>query len=275
MKNPVIDFSRHLCIIACALAVGGTAALAQGVCDPSKPTASNPWERYQQRDSSRCEGVYGQQPVSGDILGEIASFPLGKPLYQLELKPLTLAWPTGVEGPVYLRAVSLEEDVFYQMDAMPPVGTSSFEWPSDLLVHRGIESHELGVRAWVVERLLAHPERLHLPITVRQGALVPEAQRHWLIIVPGAPLSKLEVGLDRLSAADEVAAEQSEEAKVQLEEVKSYRSLGQSHYAARRAVQIALPVLAKPGTYRLRLRAERDRDRELDTESFWFMHVVP
>jgi hypothetical protein len=62
---------------------------------------------------------------------------------------------------------------------------------------------------------------------------------------------------------------------VQLEEVKSYTNLGPTFYAARRAVQIALPVLAKPGNYRLRLRAERDSDGELDTESFWFMHVVP
>jgi hypothetical protein len=275
MKNRLIEFSRHLCIIACSLAVASTAGLAQGVCDPSKPTANNPWERYQQRDSSRCEGVYGQQPVSGDIIGEIASFTLGKPLYQLDPKPLTLEWPAGVEGPVHLRAVALEEDIFYQMDAVPPVGTSSFDWPSDLLVHRGIEPHELGVRAWVIESLLEHPRDLHLPLSVRQGALVPEAQRHWLVVVPGAPLRKLEVGLDRLSTTDEAAGEHPGEADVQLEEVKSYGSLGQSYYAARRAVQIALPVLAKPGNYRLRLRAERDSDGELDTESFWFMHVAP
>ena len=62
---------------------------------------------------------------------------------------------------------------------------------------------------------------------------------------------------------------------MQLEEVKPYSSLGQNHYPARRAVQIALPVIAKPGNYRLRLRAERDSDGELDSESFWFMHVVP
>jgi hypothetical protein len=83
------------------------------------------------------------------------------------------------------------------------------------------------------------------------------------------------VGLDLLSAADEVSAEQSGEAAVKLVEVAPYHSLGQGYYAARRAVRIALPVLAQAGRYRLRLRAERDRDGELDTESFWFAHVVP
>ena len=195
MKNCLIEFARPLCFIACSLAVGSAAALAQDICDPSKPTASNPWERYQQRDSRRCEGVYGVQPVSGDILGEIASFTLGKPLYKLDATPLTLAWPTEVEGPVHLRAVALHKDLLYQMDAVSPVGTSSFEWPSDLLVHRSIEPHELGVRAWMVESLFEHPRHLHLPLSVRQGVLAPEAQRHWLVVVPGAPLRKLEVGL--------------------------------------------------------------------------------
>jgi hypothetical protein len=72
-----------------------------------------------------------------------------------------------------------------------------------------------------------------------------------------------------------VNAEQPDEAAVKLEQVMPYRSLGQGYYAARRAVRIALPVLAEAGRYRLRLRAERDRDGELDTESFWFVHVVP
>ena len=275
MKNPVIDFSRHLCIIMCSLAAGTTAALAQSICDPSKPIASDPWDRYHERDGNRCEGVYGQQPVSGDIIGEIASFTLGKLFYELEAKPLTLEWPTGVEGPVHLRAVALDEDLLYQMDALPPAGAFSFEWPSDLLVHREIEPHDLGVRAWVVETLLEHPRPLHLPLSVRQGALVPEPERYWLVVLPGAPLRKLEVGLDLLSTAAEVSAGQPDEAEVQLEEIKPYNSLGQSYYAARRAVRIALPVLSQPGNYRLRLRAERDSDGELDTESFWFLHVAP
>ena len=275
MKNSLIEFSRHLCFIACSLAAGSTASLAQGICDPSKPIASEPWDRYQERAGNRCEGVYGEQPVSGDIIGEIASFTLGKPLYELKATPLTLEWPTGVEGPVHLRAVALREDLLYQMDALGPADTSSFEWPSDLLVHRSIEPDELGVRAWVVDTLLARPRPLHLPLSVRQGALVPEAQRYWLVVVPGAPLAKLEVGLDLLSTADEANSEQPEEAAVKLEQVMPYRSLGQGYYAARRAVRIALPVLAQAGRYRLRLRAERDRDGELDTESFWFVHVVP
>jgi hypothetical protein len=275
MKNCLIESARHFCFIACSLAVGSTAALAQDICDPSKPVASDPWDRYHERNSNRCEGVYGEQPVSGDIIGDIASFTLGKPLYELKTTPLTLEWPTEVEGPVHLRAVALREDLLYQMDAVGSAGASSFEWPTDLLVHRSIEPDELGVRAWVVETLLQHPRALHLPLSVRQGALVPEAQRYWLVIMPGAPLRKLEVGLDLLNTADEVSAEQPGEAEMKLEEVTPYRSLGQGYYAARRAVRIALPVLAQPGNYRLRVRAERDSDGELDTESFWFAHVVP
>ena len=275
MKKSLIEFARHLCLITCSLAAGSAAALAQDICDPSKPTASHPWDRYQERASNRCEGVYGEQPVSGDIIGEIASFTLGKPLYELKATPLTLEWPTEVEGPVHLRAVALREDLLYQMDAVGSAGASSFEWPTDLLLHRSIEPEELGVRAWVVETLLERPRPLHLPLTVRQGALSPEAQRYWLVVVPGAPLRKLEVALDLVNTANEAAAEDSGEAEAKLEEIKSYRSLGQGYYAAKRAVRIALPALAEAGNYRLRLRAERDGDGELDTESFWFLHAAP
>jgi hypothetical protein len=272
MHSRLIELAPCLGIVVSLLVGSGAEALAQRVCDPSKPIASNPWDRYHQRDGHRCEGVYGQQPVSGDVIGEIASFTFGKPVYELEAMPLTLEWPTtGVAGPVHLRAVALDEDLLYQMDALPDLGTSTFEWPSDLLVHRDIGPDELGVRAWVIETLLGQSRPLHLPLSVRQGALVPDAERYWLVVLPGAPLRKLEVGLDHLSTGDDVTAE----AEVQLEEVKPYRSLGQNYYAARRAVRIALPVLSKTGSYRLRLRAERDSDGEIDTESFWFLHAVP
>jgi hypothetical protein len=89
MKNFMIELSHQIILIICLL-MAASAALAQTICDPSKPIASDPWDRYHERYSHRCEGVYGQQPVSGDIIGEIASFTFGKPAYKLDLTPLML-----------------------------------------------------------------------------------------------------------------------------------------------------------------------------------------
>jgi hypothetical protein len=282
MRKRSIELVGRLGVILCWCLGGSAAALAQSVCDPSKPVEQIPWDRYHERDGYRCEGVYGQQPVSGDIIGEIASFTLGRPHYDLDSTPLTLAWPSAVEGPVHLRAVALREDLLYQMDAEPPAGASSLEWPSDVLAYRKIEPADLGVRAWVVETLLGRPRPLHVPLSVGQGEPAPEPEelapgsdRYWLVIVPGAPLSTLEVAIDRLGPAEAASDTPPGGTADKLREITPYLSLNRSYYAAKRAVRFALPVLAEPGTYRLRLHAERDSDGEPDSESFWFAHVVP
>jgi hypothetical protein len=272
MKQRSTEWCQRLSISAWLLLCISAAASAQSPCDPSKPIEINPWDRYHEREGDRCEGVYGVQPVSGDILGEIASFTLGKLQYQLDPRPLVVEWPSGVGGPVHLRAVALREDLLYQMDAVRSADTSSFEWPSDILVYRKIEPAELGVRAWVDATLLDQTRPLHVPVSVRQNGPAPDASRYWLVVVPGAALRKLEVAIDRLSAADAGASAPPAQ---KLQEVMPYESLQRTYYAAKRAVRFALPVLPEPGNYRLRLHAERDGDGESDIESFWFAHVVP
>ena len=278
MHDRAVGLCRHLGILVCLLAGSTVAPLAQSVCDPSKPTASDPWDRYHERDGDRCEGVYGEQPVSGDIIGEIASFTLGKPAYQLDLTPLTLEWPGPTPGPVQVRAVALREDLLYQMDTVRPAGASSYAWPSDVLAYRKIEPDELGVRAWVEQRLLGRARPLHLPLRVGQGGGdtgVEALPRYWLVIVPGAPLRSLEIAVDRLEAVAGEASAEPGGGVGTLREVIPYQSLNRGYYAAKRAVRVALPVINDPGNYRLRLRAERDGDGELDGESFWFAHAVP
>ena len=120
----------RLGIVVCLLTVLGDARPVQAICDPSRPIERSPWDRYHERGGNRCEGVYGEQPVSGDIIGEIASFTRGAPRYELEATPLTVSWPETVEGPVLLRAVALREDLLYQMDAVPPAGTAPRFWCS-------------------------------------------------------------------------------------------------------------------------------------------------
>ena len=275
MKPWSTTWCRRLSISAWLMLCATAPASAQSPCDPSKPIEVDPWDRYHERDGDRCEGVYGQQPVSGDILGDIASFTRGKPQYQLDAKPLIVEWPSEVGGPVHLRAVALRDDLLYQMDAVRSADASPFEWPSDILVYRKIEPAELGMRAWVVATLLGQPRPLHVPVNVRQDGPAPAAERYWLVVVPGAALRKLEIAIDRLSADDGAAVAPAEGAEQKLREVMPYASLQRTYYAAQRAVRFALPVLPEPGNYRLRLHAERDGDGESDTESFWFAHVVP
>lgn len=276
MKNShsLIGLCRHLALAVCLLVTAGGAA-AQSICDPSKPIATDPWDRYHERDGERCEGVYGEQPVSGDIIGQIASFTLGRPAYELDLTPLTLEWPRTVEGPVQVRAVALREDLLYQMDTVRPAGTSSYAWPSEVLVHRKIGPDELGVRAWVEQTLLGRPRTLHLPLSVGGNGPAAEAGRYWLVVVPGAPLRELEVAIDRLKTTDEAAAPASGAGTRQVQEIVPYHNFNRGYYAAKRPFRFALPVISEPGNYRVRLRAERDSDGELDTESFWFLHVAP
>ena len=281
MQQWLMERAGHLGVLLFLLIGGAVAVPAQSLCDPSKPIALTPWDRYHERAGARCEGVYGEQPVSGDIIGAIASFTLGQPAYELDLRPVKLQWPDAIDGPVQVRAVGLREDLLYQMDTLRPAGTSSYVWPSEVLVHRKIQPDEIGVRVWVERTLLGRPRALHLPLRVGQdeaaaaGGAVEAAERYWLVVVPGAALRKLEVAISRLKTAGAAATTSLDAGAWPLQEVVPYHDFDRGYYAAKRPFRFALPLLSDPGYYRLRLRAERDRDGEPDTESFWFVHVVP
>jgi hypothetical protein len=235
-------------------------ATAQTFCDPSKPIVEHHSDGYRDRND-RCEGVYGRQPVSGGFL-EIASFSLGDVEYHLKGEALTLAWPAKAsDQPVQIRAVSLRQNLHYQMDTRRPTGTTSFKWPTDLLLQLELEPGELGVRAWT-DFAWGHSAReLHLPLGIHQGGPEGGASQYYLVIMPELALGGLKGGLERLEG-DEFAS------------VFQDSDLG-GFYPAKKAISVKIPIPDQPGIYRLRLIATPDGGGPAASTFVWFQHPGP
>jgi hypothetical protein len=246
--------------VALAWALAALPATAQTFCDPDKPIVEDQPDGYRDR-SDRCEGVYVRQQVSGGFL-EIASFSLGDVDYSLGGGALTLAWPARVsDQPVQIRAVSLRKNLHYQMDTRRPTGTTSFEWPTDLLLQLKLQPDELGVRAWTDLAWGHRARELHLPLGIHQGAPEGGASLYQLVVMPELALGGLKGGLERLEGDDFASVFQDSD-------------LG-GFYPAKKAISVEIPIPDQPGIYRLRLIATPDRGGPAASTFVWFQHPGP
>lgn len=116
----------------------------------------------------RCEGLY-ISPVTANSL-EIVSLHKGRlyfdllPGIHLEVSPENVS--SAMQGPVYVRAVALNQKTYYRMDAvLPPDHTLS--WPiNDVLLPVGLRANGIGIFGWIN----SENGKLFVPIhVVQQG----------------------------------------------------------------------------------------------------------
>ena len=239
-------------------ALAGAPASAQTFCDPSKPIVDHRSDGYRER-GDRCEGVYVRQEVSGGFL-DIVSFSLGEVTYRLDGDALRLAWPAKpADQAVQIRAVSLRRNLHYQMDTRRPAGSTSYVWPTDLLLQLGLRPGELGVRAWTDLAWGRGAKELHLPLGVHQGEPEDGASPYNLVVMPELSLGSLRASLERLEDED------------RLTTVFPEVDLG-GFYPAKEAITLEIPVPEEPGIYRLRLIATADGGGPPVSTFVWFQH---
>jgi len=248
--------------VATALALLPAAAgpLAAPACDASKIVLDRP-DGYRER-GERCEGVYAQLPVSGDLLA-VVSFTRGPAAFDLRQGPIRLEWPAqAAPSGLRIRAVSLRRGLHYQMDTALPPGSTSFTWPTDILVMQQLQAGEIGVRAWADEGSCGRRDLpLHVPLRFRQGDAAAVAERPELLIVPGFDLRRLEAVLERVDAEGRATA------------LGSPADLGRTSYPAGHPLVIRPPLPPEPGTYRIRLGLERRSDGLRFTDLVCFHHA--
>lgn len=245
--------------MALLLAICGS-VLAVPACDASKIVLDRP-DGYRER-GERCEGVYAQLPVSGDLLS-VVSVTRGRAEFDPSRGPIRLEWaaqaaPTGLR----IRAVSLRRALHYQMDAALPPGSASFTWPTDILVMQQLRTGEIGVRGWSEAGGCGRRDLpLHVPLRFRQAEGEASAARTEVIIVPGFDLRRLEVALERVDEAGRAGA------------LGPPADLGRTSYPAGSPIVIRPPLPPEAGIYRLRLGLEHRGDGLRFTDLVCFHHA--
>jgi hypothetical protein len=234
--------------------------LAAPACDASKIVLNRP-DGYRER-GERCEGVYAQLPVGGDLVA-VVSFTDGRAAFDLRQGPIRLEWaPGAAPSGLRIRAVSLRRGLHYQMDTILPPGSASFTWPTDVLVMQQLQAGEIGVRGWSDEGLCGRRDLpLYVPLRLRQGDAAAAEGRPELLVVPGFDLRRLEAALERVDAEGRAAA------------LGPPADLGRTSYPAGRPIVIRPPLPPEPGTYRIRLDLERRSDGLRFTDLVCFHHA--
>jgi len=245
-------------LVAIGSVLGACAARGQGPpCDPRlvRP-AADPYG-YRLR-GDRCEGIYVQE-VAGAPLA-IVSWTRSFAAYDLNSKqPLLLEWESAPDhGAVRLHAQSLRHRLYYQMDAVRPPGSKSYQWPLDLLAALAISKDELGV---VGTRRIStgQTERdLYLPLRISQGGkLVPSGGYH-LVVLPGVELKEVFITL--------AAVKENREAIV-----KNGDPMGYGYYPAERPIDVPVAAPREQGIYRLEIGATH-KSGGASTAELWFYH---
>ena len=113
--------------------------------------------------SNRCEGFYNPQ-LSGNL--QVVSFIMGGEVKFTwdEKTLLAVSRIDKSEFPINIRAVSLQRNVFYRMDAVL-AGDDSLDWPiAPYIYHRNIKPDQLGVYGWSGEEY----DKVSSPVIVKQ-----------------------------------------------------------------------------------------------------------
>ena len=258
MLRPSITIARTS--IAVLLIVSGTSTYSQGICDPTKPIV-NDGDRYRLRDNGdRCEGIYGEQPVGGDVIRDIVSFTRGELRYEIDAeKPLTIEWSVSPDQPLRLRAESVKEDLLYQMDTQRAPEPRIYDWPISLLVQHRIKPADLALRGWIPRSIGGRSRSLHLPLSVRQGDIVPRLDAYVVGVVPEVNLIELKVVVEQLGDDGRPTDRVWE---------RTYSKT----FPNFQAIRFGLPPPSEPGIYLLRVIGKAT-DNHQGTELFWFQHV--
>lgn len=207
----------------------------------------------------RCEGVYIQQ-VGGTALW-VASLTESFEDYDLTSgADLIIEWAAGGDRPIRLRAQGIKRDLYYRMDAVRPVVSRSYRWPSDVLAAQHITRGDIGLLGWIRQSLGGVDRDVYVPLRIRQHGSAAGSGGYELVLFPTVALKEVHVSLAM------VESDGRPERFVQQGEPLRY-----GYYPAHRPVSIRLRDLGGSGIYYVEIGAEFDAGGSA-TLTHWIYH---
>jgi len=234
----------------------GCCLAAELYCDGSLRRDPDYQLGYQQR-GERCEGVY-IRGVSGQVLQIVSFTGRVEDFDPKSVRSLPLHWAAAGTEPVHVRAVDLQEKLYYRMDTLRPPGAASYEWPTDILAALRLKRSDLGVLAWVSRKIQGEERAVYLPISV--GRANPGGTRCELLLLPAQAVKSVFLTIAPVRADGSTGT-----ALVNGQLVRS------GYWPAGEPLKITLPELPQGGLYYLEVGAPLS-DRGSATAEMWFYH---
>jgi hypothetical protein len=234
-------------------------------CDPGVATLAQGDFGYRARDD-RCEGVYAQK-VGGTVLSLASLTESFEDYSPSSGRDLILQWRRygGVE--VRLQARTITQRLHYRMDALRPVGDSTYRWPSNVLGAQSIVRAELGVTAHVRQAVGGVERDVYLPLRIVQVRdSTPEAPAsrqgaYDLVIYPVARLTQLFLTVASVGADGQPATY-----------IKRDQELACQYCPADQPISIRVSGLGAPGVYFVEISARLAGGGSTAIQQ-WFYHA--
>jgi hypothetical protein len=198
----------------------------------------------------RCEGEFpkAKEPTSPLVVASLTAV--------LEAVDLTshhvinVSWPAPTVGDVHVRARRIQRNdggMAYLMDAFVPTGSTSYEWPTDVVSSLGLKTADFGVVAWTYKPVGGASRLVYLPLRVSGSSAAPSATSYALVLFPTATLGSVTVLFGPANADGTPIP--SKQTKI---EPKPQGTNGIS-FAAERPIRVSLPAIESPGLYSLQI----------------------
>jgi hypothetical protein len=226
-------------------------------CDPNLPTASDDPYGYRLR-GDRCEGLYINEVAAtlrvASLTSSLADFT------PTSSRNLLIEWTAIGNQPVHLRANSLRERLYYQMDSFRPTASASYSWPTDLLAALGLGRSDLGLTASTSYQVGNTKREVFLPIRIKGQSATTKTRNYQLVLLPGVELAEVFMSLapvkDDGSLGPFIIKDQAQQS---------------GYNAANRTLTIRIPEVTSSGIYYLEIGAVL-RTRGSTSIQVWFYH---
>jgi len=242
-KYPGLQFLHtFLGILACLLVFPFATLSQENPCDPYLLQPKENPLGYRLR-GNRCEGQYIQQVGSTPL--SVASLTHVFENYDLNSdQPLQVDWPKLGDQETRLRAHGIKWKLYYRMDAVSPVGLTSFQWPVGILSALNISKSAIGIVGWTHREFGEETQKIYLPLRISQSGEMYPKDSYRLILWPGVQLEEVYVSLARV--------DDEGHPKSFLQEGKP---LGYGYYPAQRAIPLRLTGFQESGIYNVTISA--------------------
>jgi hypothetical protein len=228
-------------LLASTLTINGLGI--EGPCDPALAAPRDQPYGYRLR-GDRCEGLYVEEVSLGTLL--VASLTESYETFDPQKGgDLRLSWSPPGRLETRVRASGLQWRLYYRMDAVRPVGATSYVWPVGVLAGLNIQKADLGVVAWVQVKIAGEDKQVYVPLTIQQREPPVRSGRYRLSIVPGRELKELFLSLTTVNANGSLGRS-----------IRSGEPLGFGYYPANHSTTIQLPSFVETGIYQVELAAD-------------------
>jgi hypothetical protein len=207
------------------------------------------------RRHALCEGILAK-PAGGDVIRVIGLTAAVEDFDPRLGSDLRLTWSPLAGDSVWLKAVGIRPQLFYQMDATVVGTATEFRWPIGVLLGLAVRRRDVAIRGWTLQSFGGMRDTVFIPITVSQTKpRVDSVAQYLLTVIPTQRLAHLRWGINLLDSTGR-----------SVRMIRPMTAVPGTDFFEGSAVHIPIASPASSGLYRIQLAGDLRPDAGATTK---------